>query len=161
MCIRDSSRRARTPLGALRDAGSVAETVGSLLGAQALVALVPMRVWRQWFEIGTQGEAANGLPDRIVARGVGLGRQVDRVADAFPWTIKCLPRALAASAMLSRRHIGSHLVIGARRAGGTGSVELHAWLTLAGACIVGRAERETYRAFVSANDALSAQDVGN
>lgn len=157
MARSDARHVMRTPASALRHVASVAETIAALLGAQALVALVPMRVWRRWFEIGAVGERAGGQTDGVLARGIGLGRQVERVAESFPWTVKCLPRALAASAILSRRGIRSQLAIGARR--DTGPVELHAWLTLSGTCIVGREERKTYHAFVPAKQAARDEDT--
>ncbi|MBB3034363.1 lasso peptide biosynthesis B2 protein [Alteriqipengyuania lutimaris] len=139
------------PFRKVRSLGSRLETGVALLLAQGLVTFVPTRHWRSLLRRKPGYDAA--FPAGARERARGLGKQVERIGDAFPWQVKCLPRALAASAMLSRRGIGSHIVIGARRSGETPSMDLHAWLMVGESCVVGRKERETYRAFVPARGA--------
>jgi len=50
----------------------------------------------------------------------------------------CLPRALAAQAMLRRRGIASRLCLGVKRS--DGAVDAHAWVEIGGDKIVGGAE---------------------
>jgi len=58
---------------------------------------------------------------------------------ARPWIhALCLPRALAAHAMLRRRGIASQLCLGVKR--GTGALDAHAWVEVRHDKIVGGAE---------------------
>jgi len=55
------------------------------------------------------------------------------------WTrALCLPRALAAQAMLRRRGVASRLCLGVK--GSDGAVDAHAWVEIGGDKIVGGAE---------------------
>jgi hypothetical protein len=55
---------------------------------------------------------------------------------ARPWTrALCLPRALAAQAMLRRRGIAGRLCLGVRRA--AGELDAHAWVEIGGNKVVG------------------------
>lgn len=63
---------------------------------------------------------------------------VERAA-ALPWmNALCLPRALAAHAMLRRRGIASKLCLGVARAGG--ELTAHAWIEIGEQKVVGAAE---------------------
>jgi hypothetical protein len=58
---------------------------------------------------------------------------------AWPWTqALCLPRALAAHAMLRRRGIASRLCLGVKRDGD--ALDAHAWVEIGDDRIVGGAE---------------------
>jgi hypothetical protein len=63
---------------------------------------------------------------------------VEHVADGARMTSACLPRALAAQAMLRRRGISSRLCLGVARAGG--ETLAHAWLEVGDDRIVGGAD---------------------
>src|ERR1700752_579613 len=63
-----------------------------------------------------------------------------------PWmNALCLPRALAAHAMLRRRDIASRLCLGvARDRGAAGTLSAHAWGEIGDDKIVGRAEADRF-----------------
>ena len=65
-----------------------------------------------------------------------IGRIVLLAANAAPFRAVCLPQALAARAMLSRRGIASVLSFGAAR-GDDKLFETHAWLDAAGVEVTG------------------------
>lgn len=93
---------------------------------------------------GRQDENRGALPPeaRVPRR---VGRIVGKVARRLPFRALCLPQAMAAQWMLRRRGVRSQLVFGARR--GTApdrALEFHAWLIVAGECVIGAGEVETY-----------------
>lgn len=65
---------------------------------------------------------------------------VDRVGSKRWMNAKCLPRALAAQAMLRRRGIASKLCVGLARDGGI--LLAHAWVEIGRAVIIGEADRQ-------------------
>ena len=76
-----------------------------------------------------------------------VGRVVRSVAIRLPFRAPCLPQAMAAQWMLRRRGIGSRLTFGARRSRMPDrTMEYHAWLVVAGECVIGAEEVETYSA---------------
>jgi hypothetical protein len=56
-----------------------------------------------------------------------IARAITSAAARVPWRSDCLLQAMAASAMLRKRNLPSHVCIGVRR-GPTGALEAHAWL---------------------------------
>jgi Transglutaminase-like superfamily len=88
-------------------------------------------------------------PDRFAAAVIveAVSRVVDQVG-ARPWMrASCLPRALAAQAMLRRRGVASRLCLGAARDGG--ALAAHAWIELGDEVIVGGAEQPRFTRVVS------------
>ena len=74
-----------------------------------------------------------------------IGRLVRKVARRLPFQVRCLPQAMAAQWMLRRRGVSSRLVFGARRSQPPErTIEYHAWLMVAGQCVIGGEELETY-----------------
>jgi hypothetical protein len=70
-----------------------------------------------------------------------VGRSVTRVASKLPWRPTCLPQALAAKRMLARRGIASELHLGVT----SPTVgQAHAWVTVDGQPVVGRAGLEQF-----------------
>ena len=55
----------------------------------------------------------------------------------LPWRIVCLPQALAARSMLSRRGIANTLLVGVKRDDPEGTTDLHAWLSIGDHVIIG------------------------
>lgn len=67
-----------------------------------------------------------------------IGWAVEAVARRLPVTMTCLPKALAADAMLRRRGFTSQLHLGARQPRvGSGGFESHAWVECEGRVVVG------------------------
>lgn len=74
-----------------------------------------------------------------------VGRVVRKVATRLPFRAPCLPQAMAAQWMLRRRGIGSRLMFGARKSRVPDrTMEYHSWLIVAGECVIGVEEVETY-----------------
>ena len=67
-----------------------------------------------------------------------------KVAERGPFRAVCLPRAMAAQWMLHRRGIANRLLFGVRRDATGSGLEYHAWLTVAGECLVGMGETMTW-----------------
>lgn len=65
-----------------------------------------------------------------------IGRAITSAAARVPWRSDCLLQAMAASAMLRRRNLASHVCIGVRRGAG-GALEAHAWLVASGGIVTG------------------------
>jgi hypothetical protein len=110
------------------------EAAASVTVAQmAIMILEPARLMR----ILGYARAPDGIPAAPVvgqrsARSVV--RAVERVADLLPWRPLCLPRAVAARAMLRRRGIPCQLHLGIVAAA---PVSAHAWLTVGGHVVQG------------------------
>jgi aryl-alcohol dehydrogenase-like predicted oxidoreductase len=101
-----------------------------LCRARLLIAWVPLRRWRN-----TLGSTA-GLPSLADARQ--LARQVERAATWLPFETKCLPRAMALSWLLRRRHIRHAIVFAVRPPQLRDSADaLHAWIESEGLKIIG------------------------
>ena len=116
------------------------EAAFALLLAKLLVECIPMRFWRR--RLDTVAESAP-VPLRAPRR---VGRIVRKVARRLPLCARCLPQAMAAQWMLRRRGIRSRLVFGVRRGPApAASLEFHAWLIVAGECVIGAREVETFR----------------
>ena len=122
---------------ALRRVVLALETVVGLAVAGLRIAATPdERTSRLLGAPGAPGASAGLTPrptaDRLTAARVG--RAVERVANRVPWPATCLPRALAARAMLRRRHIPCELHLGVRP---DPAVEAHAWVTVGPVVVVG------------------------
>src|SRR5262245_59108163 len=153
--LRDASARPRTgahrpmttaralarkirSLGSLswRDRGLIVEAAGLLTAARATLWFLPFRWCEPWLRLDRAGIADAALIARV-RHAIGIASR------NLPFTTVCLPRAMAAKAMLARRGIGSSLVIGAAR-GANGEMELHAWLEAGGTIVTGRAGRSAF-----------------
>jgi Transglutaminase-like superfamily len=93
----------------------------------AWAAKPPARPWRF---------ADPGLPALVAATIDRIGAKLDAV---------CLPRALAAQAMLRRRGIASRLCLGVARA--DRSLSAHAWVEIGGKVIVGDVDPASGRGY--------------
>jgi hypothetical protein len=65
-----------------------------------------------------------------------IARAITSAAARVPWRSDCLLQAMAASAMLRKRNLPSHVCIGVRR-GPAGALEAHAWLVTNGGIVTG------------------------
>jgi hypothetical protein len=124
-----------------------AKAMAQLLLAMLLVRFVPMRIWRG--HLGSLIDVASAPshpPDRATLK-IASARtlHVIRAADYFPFTVKCLPRAIVLQWQLRRIGIGSQLVIAMLKAGRSGALDpYHAWVELGGVMVLGNCERSDY-----------------
>lgn len=108
------------------------EAIAALIAARGVVALVPLKRWR-----GRFGMAGATAPEAL-AEARRLAAHVRRGAGRLPVQAKCLPQALALSWMLRRRRIAHSLVIAVRPdTARTGQDDLHAWIELGSAIVLG------------------------
>jgi len=104
-----------------------------LCGGRLLIAFVPLRYWRD--SLGLDG-GVSGEDGQIIARR--LAARVERAAALLPFRARCLPRAMALSAMLRRGGIAHTLVFAVRPRAWTGPQErLHAWVEREGERLIG------------------------
>lgn len=110
------------------------EAMALLSVARALVALVPLRLWRT--RLGWQADRVRGeVTDR---QALWLANHVERAAFRLPLATRCLPRAMALSWMLRRRGIGHSVVFAVRPpALRSGEDALHAWVERSGEVLIG------------------------
>lgn len=137
----------RSTLCRRRDAGRgeralVAEAFVWLLLARLALIVVPFPVLAR--RLGTfvapgDGRAIAAQSDGTAARADTAGRiglAVNRAARNAPFTAVCLPQAMAARIMLTRRGIPSVLHFGAAK-GRRKAVDAHAWLDAGGVEVSG------------------------
>lgn len=111
------------------------EALSALLVARVAMACLPFRRIAAW--LGTAGaqDPAAFTPQQIhTAQAIGwavsaLGRRV-------PWDARCLAQALAATAMLRRRHLEGTVSFGVC-AGQAAGFDAHAWVSVGAAVITG------------------------
>jgi hypothetical protein len=84
--------------------------------------------------VGNANAAAINFDQALVAKDVSWA--VTRVACYVPFKAVCLPQAMAAHNMLSRRGVASVMHFGAAK-GQSRSLEAHAWLDAAGVEVTG------------------------
>lgn len=70
----------------------------------------------------------------------GIAWAIDRAARNLPLRLVCLPRALAAWRMLSRRAIPARVHFGASRGAGQRALATHAWVDAGGVEVTGYPE---------------------
>lgn len=117
-----------------------------LTAACLLVRYIPLRKWRGWIE--NDDDTAVSPEQSETARR--LGRCVEHVARYLPFRVVCLPQAIAARWMIERCGIPTVLTIGVRPASkpmASKRVDLHAWLIVGEACVVGATDRLSFAAF--------------
>jgi hypothetical protein len=122
----------------------MAEAAILLAAARLLVARVPLHRWSA--SLGRAGPAGKApaapLPAAKSLRARRAARAVERCAGLLPFETKCLPRAMALSWMLRRRHIPARVVMGVAEATRRGTLDdLHAWVTCDGEIIMGKLEQ--------------------
>ncbi|GAA4644393.1 hypothetical protein GCM10023115_23530 [Pontixanthobacter gangjinensis] len=112
--------------------------------ARIVVDFVPLSKWRKQVAIKTYQpcEAEQlGKPQREQARMVL--RTIKRVGRNVPVKFVCLPQALTARWMLSRRNIPTELFLGTRREAEVNR-EFHAWLMAGDIMVTGNCDPEDY-----------------
>jgi hypothetical protein len=112
----------------------VLEALVRLALARALVAFMPLRLWRDWLgPLQQRPSAASPDPaDHCLARAV------ERASQRLPGTSKCLPQAIALHTMRRRRARPSQLVIAVLPGQARGAIEdLHAWVETGSEVLIG------------------------
>lgn len=118
--------------GAWRPRSRTLEALGALIAARTGLALIPFRWWRG--RLGLDGEARTA--ELMTAQRLSI--HVERAAGRLPFETKCLPRAMALSAMLRRRAIPHRVILAARPAAARrADDDLHAWVDVAGTIVLG------------------------
>jgi hypothetical protein len=120
-----------------REKAALCEAATSLAIAQLMICCVPYSRWARMIgPILKESEVETPIADQRAS--IETVRAVDIAARHFPWQLVCLPRAMAAKWMLSRRNVPSVLHLGIRRdATAPSGTELHAWLSVGGEPWVG------------------------
>jgi hypothetical protein len=112
------------------------EALFALVAARAAVQLLPASRLLVWAARSPRRPRRFADPDlpRLIAW------TVDSVGSWPAINAVCLPRALAAQAMLRRRGIASRLCLGVARDGKL--IAAHAWVEIGGDVIIGQTERQ-------------------
>lgn len=122
------------------------EAVCALGFAHFLCAFIPFRIWAGW-----HGDTDKGLnaDSRALRHGENIAWAIGKAVHVLPLKSRCLPNAVAARSMLSRRGVRSHLHIAVRpdRLSPADVPEFHAWLTIGPQVVVGGEDLEGYKAF--------------
>jgi hypothetical protein len=97
-----------------------------------------------------QGESSAVADAGTVARAEVIGWAVRTAASHTPWESTCLVQALAAAALLRRRHIEGTLYLGvAKQADAREALSAHAWLRCGELVLTGDAGRLRYTPIAS------------
>lgn len=114
-----------------------------LFAARVLISFVPLRLWRS-----SLGEVQASSSKAVAWSSVhAVTRAINRASDLLPIAIVCLPRAIAAQWMLTRRGIAPRLIIGVMPGDTPDTAHaLHAWVEVDGRIVIGADKNEKYRA---------------
>lgn len=105
--------------------------------ARLLIAVVPLRFWRDRLGLGS-ARAGLDAPQARAQEARRLARHVERGAARFPVRLKCLPRAVALSLLLRRARIAHSVVFAVRPRAHRGAGDrLHVWVEHEGALLIG------------------------
>jgi hypothetical protein len=110
----------------------VGEATLALAVARLIVLTVPFRFMESWLSRVRK----TGACDEVLL--LSVRKAVTTAARNVPWNAVCLPRAMAAKAMLERRGYGSSFHLGANF-DARGKLIAHAWLVAGGTVVVGAA----------------------
>lgn len=119
----------------------------ALVIAGASLRLLPLRRMVHGLppEVSPSSCTPAGHENRTVER---IGWAVRVAAGQIPWTVSCLPQAIAAKRLLRREGIVSKLFFGVDR-GEKGDLEAHAWLMTEDIDVVGGEARDRYTVVAS------------
>lgn len=124
-----------------------------------LINYIPLRWWRGNFDF--EKETANPAPHPAnaehIARAREIGMTIRMVSKHLPFTILCLPQAIAAQWVLRKEGIDNKLYIGARK-GEEKPFEFHAWLLVGQLCVTGRQQYEQFSSFVKKSSANNLEN---
>jgi hypothetical protein len=133
---------------ALHRRGRVIEAMLLLCFARFLIIAVPMRFWRaslgRVIETEPAGDSTSqASAERMQVRAVAAA--IRSGARYLPMRLACLPRAMAAQWMLSRRGCASRLVFAVGAGKTSRGHPLHAWVEASGEIVVGEDLDVDYR----------------
>lgn len=120
--------------------------------ASILVKCVPFRYWKRF--LGTMQQCSQGAPCSGLASGgdgqlANVGKAIDMSARVLPWQSVCLPKAVAAKWMLTRRGYPVTVYFGSKRSTEPGQPpDFHAWSVVHGVGITGVPEAEHFEPMV-------------
>lgn len=117
------------------------EAVGFLCVTRVAVAVLPFRLLRKIFVRDLRAAELDGSAREQARRDVR--RAVHRAKDWLPGTV-CLPKAIAAQAMLRRRGVPTTLYFGAAKQSGA-ALQTHAWLQDGEFGVTGSSRREHFQ----------------
>jgi hypothetical protein len=116
------------------------EAALELAVASVLLAVLPFhRIARRLGPLGDDIDSTTD-PERLRP----IGRAVKRAARHLPWHPLCLPQAMAARAMLRRRHIASTLHLGVAVSPDDRAMSAHAWLTVGKIDVIGSPAQDDF-----------------
>lgn len=128
-----------SPAPLWRHRARVIEAAAWLAAARLLVTLAPLARWER--TLGRRiapSDPARQISPAQALRSRRIGRAVDQAAARLPFSLKCLPKAMAAQWMLRRRRIAARLLIGVLAAGTRGTPDdLHAWVLAGTETVIG------------------------
>jgi hypothetical protein len=111
-----------------------AKAIARLCWAQFLVAWIPFERWRH--ALGSD-ERGDGNVD-LVEKAKAMAADIEWAAKRLPFSVKCLPRAIALSWALRKNGIGHAVVIAVRTTETRQSPDaLHAWVEIQGQKVIG------------------------
>ena len=119
------------------------EAAACLTLAQLLLAIFPFRwIAARLGLLAKADETFRPVESTQQPRARQIGQAVARAARHLPWTVLCLPQALAARAMLDRRSIAATVHFGmalsdAQPTDGRHRMLAHAWVTVGDMGVVG------------------------
>lgn len=147
------------PLWKLRQFCVLLEAMLTLAAARFLVFFVPLKYWRKSLgAVMAEPSGKEPVPaagGSMIVRARGVSRKVTHAASLVPFEAVCLPQAMAARWMLSRRGIKTRLFLGAKRSEEGSGLAFHAWLMLGDVCLTGASERAEFNAFHSGKKAVT------
>jgi hypothetical protein len=125
----------------------LAEALVVITLAQLVILGVPFRFYGRWLQV-LNGKAE---PPQLLSRR--LRRVINIACRVLPWNPVCLPRAMAAKAMLARRGYASVLTLGVGNVtnlknGAATPMTAHAWVTASDIIVSGRDGIEGHHALV-------------
>jgi hypothetical protein len=112
-----------------------AVAISRLLWAQLLVRLFRFEQWRERLGFASDPRVSTGYSKPNASR---LAADIEWAARRLPFSVKCLPRAMALSWALRRQRIGHAVVIAVRPDQYRRSTDaLHAWIEVEGEKVIG------------------------
>lgn len=108
--------------------------------ARLCLAVIPFTRIAPRLGVLHRGMDANGARGGDPAEARQVARAVERAARLLPFSLVCLPRALAAWKMLEQRNLNGRIHFGAVRSSAGDALRTHAWVDACGVEVTGYPE---------------------